>query len=1247
MTLVFSDIAGSTAMGEGRDAEAIRGAMDRYFEEMRQIVERHGGIVEKFVGDAVMAAFGIPIVHEDDALRAVRTAAEMRGRLAGLNEELERDWGLRLDARIGVNTGEVVAGDPSSRQSFATGDTVNTAARLEQAAPPNEILLSAATLQLVRHAVQVEPVEPLTLKGKAEPMLAFRLVAVDALAVGRARRTDLGLVGRQRDLSALQQMFEAVVDAGDCRLGIVVGVAGVGKSRLLEEFSGWAGARARILRGRCLPYGEGITFFPIAEVVRVAAGITEDDETGTAIEKLRAVAGRDVQGTSIVNGVAAALDLESASIPIDQLNWSLRRWLELLAASGPVVVVLDDLQWAEDALLDLVDHIARFAEAPLLVIGMGRPELPERRPQWDAGGPDPVLLRLDPLHPQAGEELLTSILGAPFDPAAAELILETAGGNPLFIQELVAKLVDDDLLVRIADRWRARGDLSILEMPASIEVLLAARIERLAPNARSVLETGAVVGQVFYRGAVVEMAPGNVGGAVDEHLADLDRREYIRPTEGSIGSEEAFAFRHLLIRDAAYRRLSKGTRARMHAAFAAWLSRTGGVGFSGQDEIVGFHLEQAVAFRLEIAPATDDDLLMAREAAELLAAAGRRASARGDVRAASKLLTRSAALLRADDPWRLRVEIDLSRALNEAGRQEEALTLIQDVEARARAIAEPSTVVAASVTRSIVELYSETGDWSTVAKDRASEALAILQPMDPTADLVAAEELMALISVSAGHVAEAADWMARATDHADSLGDAATSARLRSQLTGSLLLGETPASEGIVLCERLLPEVGDYRAARGNVLVNLGALVGITGELERGRTLIREGSDILIDMGVLGSQMGGPALRSSRMFIVETFYGDLAIAEAELRAACAHLEEIGESWAATTAYAELALVLCDQGRFGEAAGSAERSRETSAHDDPIGEAGWRSSLGRAYAHTGRLEEAEVLATEAVEDRARDRTPLGAGRRVPCAGGGVRRRGEIRRGGRGSRTRAPELPKERADRRGASSETTRIDTQNTPEGVSLQVACVQGDGPGASAVSDRGCVGQSWRSIADDVSCSACSPSSPASRTALILPQPAWKNIRPRPTGTSIMCDWSSRTGWPHRVHLATNSLCVTLSIHHPGGCGSDAWGSLGCASRVTSSTLGRTRRPRHSTFALVLRSCSSGTTCLSCRPVQRVEDELQAELELAVDAEPRPLCVFSDLDEMRILAHRDPFEDRIPATRSSPLRHRRARWSPG
>jgi class 3 adenylate cyclase/tetratricopeptide (TPR) repeat protein len=965
VTLVFSDIAGSTAMGEGRDPEATRGAMDRYFAQMRQIIERHGGIVEKFVGDAVMAAFGIPVIHEDDATRAVRAAAEMRDRMITLNDELERDWGTRLNARIGVNTGEVVVGDPSARQTFATGDTVNTAARLEQAAPPNEILISAATLHLVRDAVRVEPVEPLTLKGKAEPVPAFRLVEVDPLAFGQARRTDLALVGRQDELSLLQRMFDEVVDTSDCRLGTVIGTAGVGKSRLLEEFSGRVSDRARVFHGRCLPYGEGITFFPIAEVVRAAASIAEDDAPDRAIEKLGSFVALSGQHASIVEGVAVALDLKSSSLPIDQLNWSIRRWLEQLAASGPVVVVLDDLQWAEAALLDLVDHVARLAMAPLLLIGMARPEFQDRLPDWAAGTPNAFVLRLEPLATDAGEELITSILGAPLDPSLGGRILDTAGGNPLFVQELVGQLIDDGQLARVGERWQARRDLTTLTMPASIEALLAERIERLAVDEQSVLGTGAVIGQVFYRGAVMEMAPADVGRVVDEHLADLDRREYIRPIEGTIRSEEAFSFRHLLIRDAAYRRLSKGLRARLHAAFAGWLGRTAGPWFSGRDEILGYHLEQAVGFRSEISPSTDDDLRMAREAAEFLAAAGRRAMARGDARATSNLLARSAALVPADDSWRQRVEVDLGRALNDAGRQEAARELVTDVEARARAMGEPLIAVAASVIRSIVELFSGTGDWSEEAKARASEALAILEPLDPTPDLMAAEELMALISISAGQVSGAADWLGRAVEHADLLGDPATSARLRSQVTGSLLLGRTSASEGIVRCEHLLSRIGDYRAARGNALANLGALRGVTGDIEGARLLIQEGSDMLIDLGVVGSQMGGPALRASRLFIVETFYGDLSIAETELRAACDHLEEIGESWAGTTAYAELALVLCDQMRFGEAAEAAHRSRETSARDDLIGEAGWRASLGRAYAHAGLLEETEVLVTEAV------------------------------------------------------------------------------------------------------------------------------------------------------------------------------------------------------------------------------------------------------------------------------------------
>jgi class 3 adenylate cyclase/tetratricopeptide (TPR) repeat protein len=966
VTLVFSDIAGSTAMGEGRDPEAIRGAMDRYFAEMRQIVERHGGIVEKFVGDAVMAAFGIPVVHEDDALRAVRTAVEMRDRLTRLNEELERDWGVRLDARIGVNTGEVVAGDPTDRQTFATGDTVNTAARLEQCAPPNEVLMSGASLELVRDAVTVESVEPLMLKGKAEAFPAFRLIAVDPLATGRARRTDLALVGRSEELALLERAFADAVEIGACRMVTVIGAPGVGKSRLLQEFTREVAPHAPVLHGRCLSYGEGITFLPLAEVVRAAAGIEDDDAPEPAMAKLRGVAIDDPEAAALVEGVAAALDLGTTTMPIDQLIWSVRRWLEILASSAAQVVVLDDLQWAEDVFLDLVDDVARSVEAPLLLIAMCRPELLERRSGWGDDVPGSVTIRLEPLTAEVGRELVASVLGGRVDPTTADRVLETSGGNPLFVQELVGKLLDDAELELDAGRWRARSDPSRVAMPATIDALLGERIERLDTEERSVLEAGAVIGQVFYRGAVVEMAHEEVGPRVAELLADLDRREYIRPSEETIGNEDAFAFRHLLIRDAAYRRLSKGVRARLHAAFAGWLRRVAGGRYVGRDEILGYHLERAVAYRAEIAPPTDDDRRMARDAAEHLAMAGRRAIDRGDVRATANLLERAAALVPDDDPWRLRLEVDLARAMIEGGRPVESLELAAAVEVRARALGETATAIAASLTRAIVGLYTGgSGTWAAEAQVRASEALAALGTSAASPDLIAAEELQGLIHASGGRVTEAAEWVIRAADHAEQRGDPATAARLRSMVTGSLLLGPTPVGEAIGTCEGLLERIGEYRAARGNALVNLGALRGLRGELAEARRLIREGSDMLMDLGVMGSQMGGPALRSERLFVVESLHGDLAEAERELRAACDHLDEIGETWAGTTTYAELALVLCDQGRFEDAEAAALRSKETSAEDDPIGEAGWRSSLARAYAYTGRSAEAERLIGEAV------------------------------------------------------------------------------------------------------------------------------------------------------------------------------------------------------------------------------------------------------------------------------------------
>src|SRR5581483_10184370 len=355
VTIVFSDLKGSTNLGEALDSESLREVMSRYFDEMRAELERHGGTIEKFIGDAVMAVFGLPTLHEDDALRAVRAAAGMKRALERLNGELERVWGVRLTNRTGVNTGEVVAGDPSAGQRLVTGDAVNVAARLEQAAPANEVLLGELTYRLVKDAVEVEAVEPLELKGKAERVPAYRLLSVREQGEGWTRRRDAPMVGREQELDTLLASFDAAVAERACRLATVVGDAGVGKSRLNEEFLASIGERARVLSGRCLSYGEGITFWPLVEVVRQAASIEEEDTPGVARAKLVSLAGPE--GDDVVERVASAIGLSPETFPIEELFWGARKLLESLAREQPLVVLFDDIHWAEPTFLDLVEHL--------------------------------------------------------------------------------------------------------------------------------------------------------------------------------------------------------------------------------------------------------------------------------------------------------------------------------------------------------------------------------------------------------------------------------------------------------------------------------------------------------------------------------------------------------------------------------------------------------------------------------------------------------------------------------------------------------------------------------------------------------------------------------------------------------------------------------------------------------------------------------------------------------------------------
>ena len=531
MTVVFCDVTGSTELGESTDPEALRALLARYFERMRGIVESHGGTVEKFIGDAVMAVFGVPLAHEDDALRACRAAVEMRDALPELG----------IQARVGVNTGEVVTG---TRERLATGDAVNVAARFEQAAPPGEILIGEETLRLVSAGVEVEPVERLELKGKTVPVPAYRLVALlDAPDRSHSSR----FVGRSGELAMLAEAWQPALTESRCELVTVLGEAGVGKSRLVAELL--AALDVRSVTGRCLPYGEGITYWPVVEVLNQLHALPSDPSAAASIRSLL----RETQeGTSA-----------------EEIAWAFRKLLE---EQAPLVVLFDDIQWGEETLLDLIEGVALLSSgAPLLILCVARPELLERRPSW------PISVWLRPLPGEAVEELI----GDQVTTALRERIKTASGGNPLFVTEMLAMA----------------GETDDVEVPPTLRALLSARLDQLDPAERRVLECGAVEGEVFHRGGVQALAPEELH--VTPRLAALVRRELIRSDRSVFPGDDGFRFRHLLIRDATYDALPKALRAELHVRFAGWLELQGAE-LVELDELLGYHLEQAARYLDEL-----------------------------------------------------------------------------------------------------------------------------------------------------------------------------------------------------------------------------------------------------------------------------------------------------------------------------------------------------------------------------------------------------------------------------------------------------------------------------------------------------------------------------------------------------------------------------------------------------------------------------------------------------------------------
>jgi class 3 adenylate cyclase/tetratricopeptide (TPR) repeat protein len=831
VTVLFCDLVGSTALGESTDPEVLRALLARYFERAKAIVEWHGGTVEKFIGDAVMAVFGIPAAHEDDALRACRAATELRDALPELG----------IHGRIGVNTGEVVTG---TSERLATGDAVNVAARLEQAATPGEVLIGETTRALVRDAVVAQTVEPLSLKGKSEPVPAYRLLSVlEAPERSHASR----FVGREPELAQLLDAWKRANAQARCELVTVVGDAGVGKSRLVAEALAEVGAR--VARSRCLPYGEGISYWPVVEVVKQLAALPSDPVAAAAV---RSLLGESEVGTSG-----------------DEIAWAFRKLLE---EQAPLLVVFDDIQWGEETFLDLVESTALLSTgAPVLLLCMARPDLSERRPGW------PGVLRLEPLPAEQADALIGDAVSGEL----RERIARTAGGNPLFISEMVAMAAEN------AD----------VEVPPTLKALLAARLDHLDEPERTVLERGAVEGEIFHRGAVQALTPEET--QVTMRLAGLVRRELIRPDRAQLAGEEGYRFRHLLIRDAAYDALPKAVRADLHARFAGWLDEHGHA-LVERDEIVGYHLEQAARCRAELG---QPDPNLAERAAQRLAAAGRRANDRLDGRAALALLTRAAELLR---PHALDLALELEAAWTNLEFDVRAGTGVAEAVAEHAEIAgDPSGAMLARAMALFMRIYSG-GLFATDELEQLCRAALPLEEErgDPRRLALLWRLLANAASFRLGSD-DAVDAAEQELRYCRLAGDSPSESGT-GLLVWSLVLGPRPADEGLRLLDELSPGWPPGAADLGRAV-----LLAMLGRIDEAWPLAQARSKHMREVS------GGSYAGQEHLVLI-------AMIEGDRERACRHSTELldalppGSEGVAASYRSLLARELCYLGRLEEA-----------------------------------------------------------------------------------------------------------------------------------------------------------------------------------------------------------------------------------------------------------------------------------------------------------------------------------------
>ena len=931
VTVVFADLVGFTGLGERLDAETLDRVLGRYYEVARKLLEDHGGTVAKFIGDAVVAVFGVPVLHEDDALRAVTAASRLRVGIERLDRDLDQEWSERLLLRIGVNTGEVLAAESGDRETPILSDAVTVAARLEQFAEPGEILIGDSTYRLVRHAVVAESLSGLELKGKSLPVPAWRLQRVDTEAYRHPRRTDTPMVGRESDLDLLHRLLRRTSSGRRFHLVTVLGDGGVGKTRLVDEFEAFAREHAAVLRGRCRSYGEGITYWPIVQMVRSLAGIAVGESREESRRKLAAL----LDQTPVTDKVAQLLGLRRGTLDRQDTYWALQRILETLARQRPLVLVIDDLHWARPPLLEFVEHLAeRLRDSPIMLICVARPELFAEAPRWSGGLRNATCIELPALTGEQTRELVGHLLRpGTLNPELRVLLAEASAGYPLFLEEYVGMLIDDQTLRLVGDRWEVTGELTQVRSPPTIHALLSARLDELREPERLVLGRAAVVGRQFEVEAVTALSPEYEQPEVAASMLALVRKELLR-VEAPAGAPpsdalDRFRFRHSLIHEAAYQALPKADRADLHIRYADWLERQAGADSLEVDELLGYHLEQAHHHRRHLGRTDDRTDELAGRAGERLASAGHRAVLRGDIpETAVGLLDRSIGLLPEQHERRLDALLDLVEALRETEDLPRALRVC--AQAIELAGVRGDERYAAHATLGLLDTlwFVDPGALRDGGRQEAERVITVLGRTGDDLGLAKAWRVLAYRHFAMGQSVFARQASERAISIARRAGDERMESRIVRLHSLILFWGPTPLDEVVAYTEEMLEWARGtgMRSLEPSLLNVMARATAMRGDLVGARNLVETTERIAKDLGQVRGEMLAWATTPLTRGIVELLAGKPVAAEGALRTGHDEAMRVGGAGPLANLRVMLARALLQQDRDEEAEAMVARCR---------------------------------------------------------------------------------------------------------------------------------------------------------------------------------------------------------------------------------------------------------------------------------------------------------------------------------